>query len=104
MAKRLTKLPRPRWASPLAVPDVPREAPWAHTHKVLNTALDLLQRFKGGDQLLDRLVTFGSERKVREGQHRQISYLQVGEANAESDLELRIEVFVVAKRRPWRRG
>lgn len=72
------------------------ERPWTHTHKVLNTAADLLKKFTNSDPLLDRQVTFGTCRKLREGERRQITYLQVEDAIL-SDLELRIEVFVVKK-------
>lgn len=71
------------------------ERPWDHTHKVLRTAADLLKKFTNHDPLLDRQVTFGSTRKLREGERRQISYLQVEDPT--SDFELRIEVFAVKK-------
>lgn len=66
-----------------------------HHHKVLNTALDLLRKFKGNHLFKNRQVTYGSMASKRQGKRRQIQFLQVGET--QGDLELRIEVFVVKR-------
>lgn len=68
-----------------------------HHQKVMNTALDLLQRFKDNDPFLNRACTSGAECVRRKGKLRQVQFLQVGEEK--SNLELRIEVFVVSAER-----
>lgn len=80
----------------MAPHDVIREEQELSHHRLtMNTALDLLDKFRKVDPFTNRQVTYGSVTRRRCGGARVIQFLQVGDEDGE--VELRIEVFPVMR-------